>query len=225
MSNCFRVVVCLNSSLETFSWLVQRWVFYAWRSICCLNLILYWNMKHIQSNEPRIHDVLQDYIFRVEASKRLRWSTAVWCRWRNLKPVHVIRKILWKPQSVMIGKCVAFWRVKMQIWLIYRSLLVNECCGTLGTAVKEALFCTVFYGRPCHRNDTWMWKYWFLYFSWYSLLGAFILFYRIKKVSVSTIQSIKCKSDFLDFWNQNTSNWHFPENRGCMSKMSSKSLQ
>ena len=40
VSNCFRVVVCLNSSLEKFSWLVQRWFFfYSWRSICCLNLI------------------------------------------------------------------------------------------------------------------------------------------------------------------------------------------
>ena len=26
-------------------------------------------MKHIQSNEPQTHDVLQDYIFRVEASE------------------------------------------------------------------------------------------------------------------------------------------------------------
>ena len=51
--------------------------------------------------------------------QRLRWSTAVWCRWRNLKPVHVIRKILWKTESVMIGKIVTFWRVKMQIWVIY----------------------------------------------------------------------------------------------------------
>ena len=72
--------------------------------------------------------------------QRLRWSTAVWCCWRNLKPVHVIRKFLWKTQSVMIGKIVAFWRVKMQIWLIYGILLVNEYCGTLGTAVKEAYF-------------------------------------------------------------------------------------
>ena len=69
VSNCFRVVVCLNSSLEKFSWLVQRWVFYSWRSICCLNLIFYWNIKHIQSNGPQTHDVLQDYIFRVEVSR------------------------------------------------------------------------------------------------------------------------------------------------------------
>ena len=73
-------------------------------------------------------------------SQRLRWSTAVWCRWRNLKPVHVIRKILWKTESVMIGKIVTFLRVKMQIWVIYGILLVNECCGTLGTAVNEACF-------------------------------------------------------------------------------------
>ena len=33
---------------------------------------------------------------------------------------------------------VTFWRVKMQIWVIYGILLVNECCGTLGTAVNEA---------------------------------------------------------------------------------------
>ena len=72
--------------------------------------------------------------------QRLRWSTAVWCRWRNLKPVHLIRKILWKTESVMIGKIVTFWRVKMQIWEIYDILLVNECCGTLGTAVNEAYF-------------------------------------------------------------------------------------
>ena len=72
--------------------------------------------------------------------QRLRWSTAVWCRWRNLKPVHVIRKILWKTESVMIGKIVTFWTVKMQIQVIYGILLVNECCGTLGTAVNEAYF-------------------------------------------------------------------------------------
>ena len=72
--------------------------------------------------------------------QRLRWSTAVWCRWLNLKPVHVIRKILWKTESVMIGKIVTFWSVKMQIWVIYGILLVNECCGTLGTAVNEAYF-------------------------------------------------------------------------------------
>ena len=41
VSNCFRVVVCLNSFLEKISWLVQRCVFYSWRSICCLNLIFY----------------------------------------------------------------------------------------------------------------------------------------------------------------------------------------
>ena len=28
----------------------------------------------------------------------------------------------------------------MQIWVIYGILLVNECCGTLGTAVNEAYF-------------------------------------------------------------------------------------
>ena len=72
--------------------------------------------------------------------QRLRWSTAVWCRWRNLKPVHVIRKILWKTESVMIGKTVTFWRVKMQIWVIYGILLVIECCRTFGTAVNEAYF-------------------------------------------------------------------------------------
>ena len=75
-----------------------------------------------------------------ESFQRLRWSTAVWCRWRNLKPVHVIRKILWETESVMIGKIVTFWRVKMQIWVIYGILLVIECCGTLGTAVNEAYF-------------------------------------------------------------------------------------
>ena len=53
-------------------------------------------MKHIQSNEPQTHDVLQDYILRVEASRG------------NLKPVHVIRKILLKTESVMIGKIVTF---------------------------------------------------------------------------------------------------------------------
>ena len=72
--------------------------------------------------------------------QRLRWSTAVCCSWRNRKPVHVIRKILWKTLSVMIGKILTFWRVKMQMWLIYDTLLVNECCGTLGTAVNEAYF-------------------------------------------------------------------------------------
>ena len=71
---------------------------------------------------------------------RLRWSTAVCCRWRNLKPMHVIRKIFWKTQSVKISKLVTFWRVKMQIWLIYGISLVHECCGTLGTAVNVAYF-------------------------------------------------------------------------------------
>ena len=28
----------------------------------------------------------------------------------------------------------------MQIWVIYGILLVNECCGTLGTTVNEAYF-------------------------------------------------------------------------------------
>ena len=28
----------------------------------------------------------------------------------------------------------------MQIWVIYGILLVNECCGTLGTAVNVAYF-------------------------------------------------------------------------------------
>ena len=28
----------------------------------------------------------------------------------------------------------------MKIWVIYGILLVNECCGTLGTAVNEAYF-------------------------------------------------------------------------------------
>ena len=40
----------------------------------------------------------------------------------------------------MIGKIVTFWRVKMQIWVIYGILLVTEYCGTLGTAVNEAYF-------------------------------------------------------------------------------------
>ena len=37
-------------------------------------------MKHIQSNEPQTHEVLQDYIFRVEASRgygEALWSGAV----------------------------------------------------------------------------------------------------------------------------------------------------
>ena len=45
--------------------------------------------------------------------QRLRWSTAVLCSWRNLKSVHVIRKIFWKTQSVMIGKILNLWRVEM----------------------------------------------------------------------------------------------------------------
>ena len=28
----------------------------------------------------------------------------------------------------------------MQIWVMYGILLVNECCGTLGTTVNEAYF-------------------------------------------------------------------------------------
>ena len=40
----------------------------------------------------------------------------------------------------MIGKIVTFLRVKMQIWVMYGILLVNECCGTLGTAVNETYF-------------------------------------------------------------------------------------
>ena len=72
-------------------------------------------------------------IFRVEASRGkvkhcglvpLTQSEAGACDQENFV----------ETQSVMIGKIVAFWRVKMQIWL------VNECLGTLGTAVKEVYF-------------------------------------------------------------------------------------
>ena len=46
----------------------------------------------------------------------------------------------------------------MQIWVIYGILLVNECCGTLGTAVNEAYFALFSMGADvrsrCHRNDT-----------------------------------------------------------------------
>ena len=78
-------------------------------------------------------------ISSVWSIQTLRWSTAVCCRWPYLKPVHVIKKILWKTQSVMVGKIITFWRIKMRIWLIYGILLVNECCGTLSTAVRPIL--------------------------------------------------------------------------------------
>ena len=35
----------------------------------CLTLILFFNLKHILSNEAVIHGVLEDFIFYVEASK------------------------------------------------------------------------------------------------------------------------------------------------------------
>ena len=66
--------------------------------------------------------------------------------------------------------------------------------------------------------------------STFQLIQPFGCIYSIllsKKVNVRTFQSIKCTSDkvFLTFGTKNTSKWHFPENRGCMSKISSKSLQ
>ena len=135
VSNCFRVVVCQNSFLEKFSWLVQRWVFYSWRSICCLNLIFYFLLKYEAYPIEWTSDTwcFAGLYLPCESFQRLRWSTAVWCRWRNLKPMHVIRKILWKTESIMIGKIVTFW-------VIYGIPLVIDCCRTLGTAVNEAYF-------------------------------------------------------------------------------------
>ena len=140
VSNCFRVVVYLNSSLEKFSWLVQRWVFL----LLEINLLLKFDFLLKYEAYP-IKWTSDTWCFAglylpCGSFQRLRWSTAVWCRWRNLKPVHVIGKILWKTESVMIGKIVTFWRVKMQIWVIYGILLVIECCRTLDTAVNEAYF-------------------------------------------------------------------------------------
>ena len=66
--------------------------------------------------------------------------------------------------------------------------------------------------------------------STFQLIQLFGYIYSIllsKKVKVSTFQFIKCTSDkiFLTFGTKNTSKWNFLENRGCMSKISSKSLQ
>ena len=183
VSNCFRVVVCLNSSLEKFSWLVQRWVFYSWRSICCLNLIFLLKYEAYPIKWTSDTWCFAGLYRPCGSFQKLRWNTAVWCRWHNLKPVHVIRKILWKTESVMIGK-INFLKSKdadlSNLWyFISHWMLWNfgHCC-------EWGLFCIVFYGSPWHRNDTWMWKFWFLHFNWYSLLGAFILFYWVKKKSM-----------------------------------------
>ena len=138
VSSCFWVVVRLNNSLEKFSWLVQRWVFL----LLEINLLLKFDFLLKYEGYP-IKWTSDTWRFAglyllCGRFQRLRWSTAVCCSWRNLKPVHVMRNILWKIQSVMIGKIVTFWRV--QIWLIYGILLVNECCGILGTAVNEVYF-------------------------------------------------------------------------------------
>ena len=110
---------------------------------------------------------------------------------------------------------ISLWYFTSQ-WML---LNFGHCC-------EWGLFCIVFYGSPRHRNDTLMWKYWFLLFNWYSLLGAFLLFYWVKQVSASTIQSMKCASDKICLTSDTKTlqNSNFLENRGCMSKISSKSL-
>ena len=95
VSNCFRVVICLNSSLEKFSWLVQRWVFYSWRSICCLNLIFI-EILSISNQMDLRHMMFCRTISSVWKFPEVKVKHCGRCRWRNLKPVHVIRKILWK---------------------------------------------------------------------------------------------------------------------------------
>ena len=139
-TNCFRVVVCLNSSLEKVQLAFSEVSFL----LLEINLLLKFDFLLKYEAYP-IKWTSDTWCFAglylpCGRFPRLRWSTAAWCRWRNLKPVHVMRKILWKTESVMLGKIVTFWRVKIQIWVIHGILLVSECCGTLGTAVNEAYF-------------------------------------------------------------------------------------
>ena len=54
-----------------------------------------------------------------------------------------------------IGKIVTFRRVNLQIWLIHGVLLVNECCGTLGTAVNEAYFTMLSLGARLRGMTPW----------------------------------------------------------------------
>ena len=140
MSNCFRVVVCLNSSLEKIQLACSEVSFL----LLEINLLLKFDFLFKYEAYP-IKWATGTWRFAglylpCGSFQKLRWSTAVCCRWRNLKPVHVIRKYFGKIESVMIGKIVTFWRVKMQMWVIYGILLVSECWGTLGTAVNDAYF-------------------------------------------------------------------------------------
>ena len=135
--------------------------------------------------------------------QRLRWSTAVWCRLRNRKTVHVIRKILWKTESVMIGKIVTFWRVKMQIWVIFGILLVNECCGTLGTTVNEAYFALFSMGA----HVTGMTSGCEILISTFQLIQPFgsifsILLSKRSQYKHFPIHEMHIRQDFLDFWHQ-----------------------
>ena len=49
------------------------------------------------------------------------------------------RKILWKTQSVMIGKIVNFLKTKDADLINVWYFISQSCCGTLGTAVNEGL--------------------------------------------------------------------------------------
>ena len=137
--SCFFFVVVFFFFFFFFCFL---FFLYSWRSICCFIYLFIYFLKYEAYPIKWTSDTwcFAGLYLPCGRFQRLRWSTAVWCRWRNLKPVHVIRKFLWKTESVMIGKIVTFWRVKMQIWVIYGILLVNDCCGTLGTAVNKACF-------------------------------------------------------------------------------------
>ena len=108
VSNCFRVVVCLNSSFRKIQLACSE------VSILLLeiNLLLKFDFLLKYEAYPIIWTsdtwCFAGLYLLCGILQRLRWSTAVCCRWRNLKPVHVIRKSLWKTQSVMIGKIVTF---------------------------------------------------------------------------------------------------------------------
>ena len=90
-----------------------------------------------------IHDALQTCIFCVEGKH------CVLLPFTQSEAGAYDQDNVVETESVMIGKIVTFWRVKMQIWLIYGILLVSDCRGNLDTAV---LHC--FYGRLSHWGDT-----------------------------------------------------------------------
>ena len=97
----------------------------------CLTVILFFNLKHVPTDEAVIHDVLEDYIFWLEASKgygEARWPTT---DFRACDQVNCVRK--------KIRSICQFLKAKMQLYSISQEVLLNfgQCC-------EYGLFRTVF---------------------------------------------------------------------------------